>query len=158
MLLQVVLSGVLAGVIGFQRYRRGRPAGLRTHAVVAMASACFTLAGGNAFWSEVHDPTRIAAQVASGIGFLGAGTIFRYRDTVLGLTTAATLWLAAAIGVLVGAGGSWLAVGVTIVVFVTLTFGTVLEGGGVGLTGQGMPGLVSTDDGPEDEGGQGPLP
>ena len=65
MLLQVALSGVLAGVIGFQRYRRGRPAGLRTHAVVAMASACFTFAGTMAFGSsEPHDPTRIAAQVA----------------------------------------------------------------------------------------------
>ena len=150
MLLQVALSGALAGVIGFQRYRRGRPAGLRTHAVVAMASACFTFAGTMAFGSsEPHDPTRIAAQVASGIGFLGAGTIFRYRDTVLGLTTAATLWLAAALGVLVGAGGSWLAVGVTVIVFVTLTFGTVFETGVSGnMASDTELGDESDDEGP----------
>lgn len=128
MVLQVALAGLLASAIGLQRHRRGRPAGMRTHAVVAMAAACFTFAGTFAFGSaEPHDPTRIAAQVVSAIGFLGAGTIIHSQDTVIGLTTAATLWFAAAQGILVGAGASWLAIGATVLAFLMLTLGQSLQ-------------------------------
>ncbi|HLH22096.1 MAG TPA: MgtC/SapB family protein [Chloroflexota bacterium] len=104
--LQIALAGVLASIIGWQRHHVGRPAGVRTHALVAMAAAMFTLAGIYGFGGPTgtRDPTRVAAQIVSGIGFIGAGTIFRSENTVYGLTTAATLWFAAAQGVLVGAG------------------------------------------------------
>ena len=125
---QVLLAGLLAGAIGWQRHYVGRPAGLRTHALVAMAAACFALAGFRGFEGPgPHDPTRIAAQVASGVGFLGAGTIFRSRDRVLGLTTAATLWLAAALGVLVVAGLAWIAIFTTLAAFAVLTLARLVE-------------------------------
>jgi putative Mg2+ transporter-C (MgtC) family protein len=120
--LQIVLAGVLAGVIGWQRHQVGRPAGPRTHAFVAMAAAAFSLAGAYGFSTGAsHDPTRIAAQVVSGIGFLGAGTIFRAEDRVYGLTTAASLWFAAGLGVLVAGGMPWIAVFITALALVVLT-------------------------------------
>jgi putative Mg2+ transporter-C (MgtC) family protein len=119
---QIVLAGALAGVIGWQRHYVGRPAGLRTHALVAMASAAFTVAGVYGFGPTAgRDVTRIAAQVVTGIGFLGAGTIFRSRNRVTGLTTAATLWFAAGLGVLVGAGLVWVAIFGTAIALLVLT-------------------------------------
>lgn len=96
--------GFLAGaLIGLDRERHQRPAGLRTHCLVSMASALFAmisvLAAGDKF-----DHGRIAAQVVTGIGFLGAGTIMRHGSTVRGLTTAASLWMAAALGLAAGFG------------------------------------------------------
>src|SRR5258708_2709221 len=103
--LQSPPAGFLASVVGWQRHHRGRPAR------VAMAAVCFTVAGVYGFGpTRPPDVTRIAAQVVTGVGFLGAGTIFRAEDHVYGLTTAATLWFAAAVGVLVGAGLTWTAV------------------------------------------------
>jgi putative Mg2+ transporter-C (MgtC) family protein len=106
MALKVLVSFLLGGVIGFERERSRRPAGLRTHMLVCAGSTCFTLAGIYGFVTPgtQRDTARIAAQVVSGVGFLGAGTIFRTESTVLGLTTAASIWLVAAIGVLVAAG------------------------------------------------------
>src|SRR4051794_41160916 len=104
----------LAGLtLGFERELRARAAGIRTHALVAVGAALFTIAGAYGF-SDVPrgpnvDPARIAAQVASGVGFLGAGAIMRQGLGVRGLTTAATLWLSAALGVASGA-GAWPAV------------------------------------------------
>jgi len=105
---RLLLVTVLAGVIGFERERHGRAAGFRTHILVGVGSCLVMLTGlylmdGLAGRAEI-DPTRLAAQVISGIGFLGAGTILRFRASVLGLTTAASLWAAAGIGVAVGAG------------------------------------------------------
>src|SRR4051794_20201269 len=95
-------------LLGFERELRARAAGLRTHSLVAVGAALFTIAGAYGFADIPRglnvDPARIAAQVASGIGFLGAGAILRQGFGVRGLTTAATLWLAAAIGVASGAG------------------------------------------------------
>ena len=87
------LSVVFGAVIGLERELAAQPAGLRTHILVALGAALFTLVG-----TEVAgtDPTRIAAQVVSGVGFLGAGAILREGPTIRGLTTAATLWAAAA--------------------------------------------------------------
>ncbi|HLZ08353.1 MAG TPA: MgtC/SapB family protein [Chloroflexota bacterium] len=119
--LQIALAGLLAGVIGWQRHQAGRPAGIRTHALVAMASAIFTIAGIHGFSpSPSQEATRIAAQVVTGIGFLGAGTIFRAENQVFGLTTAATLWYSAALGILVGAGLPWIAIFATVLALVTL--------------------------------------
>jgi putative Mg2+ transporter-C (MgtC) family protein len=111
-LLRVVVAAVLGGAIGVERELREREAGLRTHLLVCVGSALFTIvsaygfrdfftAGGNV--SRI-DPTRIAAQIVSGIGFLGAGAIIRQGLSVRGLTTAATLWVVAAIGLTAGAG------------------------------------------------------
>ena len=127
-LLRVVLAGVLGGAIGVEREIREREAGLRTHLLVAVGAALFTLVSAYA-WHDFHfsnasgityDPTRIAAQVVTGIGFLGAGAIIRQGLSVRGLTTAASLWVVAAIGVAAGAGYYTGAVLTTIVVLVSL--------------------------------------
>ena len=111
-LLRVVLAAGLGGAIGFERELREREAGLRTHMLVSVGAALFTLVSAYA-WSGwefsnesgvVFDPTRIAAQIVTGIGFLGAGAIIRQGLSIRGLTTAATLWVVAAIGMATGAG------------------------------------------------------
>lgn len=106
MLLRLAVAAGLGGAIGFERELRERQAGLRTHLVVSVGSALFTLVSAYAFrnFGNKVDPTRIAAQIVSGIGFLGAGAIIRQGLSVRGLTTAATLWLVAAIGMASGAG------------------------------------------------------
>ena len=103
-LLRLSVAAALGGAIGLERELRERGAGLRTHLVVCVGSALFTLVSAYAFVGPHVDPTRIAAQIVSGIGFLGAGAIIRQGLSVRGLTTAATLWLVAAIGMAVGAG------------------------------------------------------
>jgi putative Mg2+ transporter-C (MgtC) family protein len=105
-LLRLFVAAALGGAIGLERELRERQAGLRTHLVVSVGSALFTLVsayGFSSFDGKV-DPTRIAAQIVSGIGFLGAGAIIRQGLSVRGLTTAASLWLVAAIGMAAGAG------------------------------------------------------
>ena len=103
-LLRLTVAAALGGAIGLERELRERQAGLRTHLVVCVGSALFTLVSAYALTSPRVDPTRIAAQIVSGIGFLGAGAIIRQGLSVRGLTTAATLWLVAAIGMASGAG------------------------------------------------------
>jgi putative Mg2+ transporter-C (MgtC) family protein len=119
---------VLGGLIGVERELREREAGLRTHLLVALGSALFTIVGAYGFdaflasgQSVVRaDPTRIAAQIVTGIGFLGAGAIIRQGSSVRGLTTAATLWVVAAVGLASGAGYYSAAVITTGVVLVAL--------------------------------------
>lgn len=119
---RILLATVLGGVIGFERETSQKPAGLRTHMLVAMGTAAFTLASIYGFdGGPTRDPSRVAAQIVSGIGFLGAGTIFRSGSEVRGLTSAATVWLSAALGMLAGVGMYWLAI------FTTLTAGFVLR-------------------------------
>jgi putative Mg2+ transporter-C (MgtC) family protein len=107
---RLIVALVLSGAIGVERELRERGAGLRTHIMVGLGSALFTLVsayGFADFYSNGNvrtDPTRIAAQIVSGIGFLGAGAIIRNGLSVKGLTTAATLWAVAAIGLSSGAG------------------------------------------------------
>lgn len=102
--LRLALAGALGALVGTERESRGHPAGIRTQALVALASALFTAVGIEGFSGDAADPTRVASQVATGIGFIGGGVILKYRGSVRGLTTAATLWLSAALGVAVGAG------------------------------------------------------
>jgi putative Mg2+ transporter-C (MgtC) family protein len=91
-------------VIGFERELHRQPAGFRTHSLVAVGSALFTIISAYGFAGPAVDPTRIAAQIVSGIGFIGAGTILQHRGNIRGLTTAASLWSVAAIGMAAGAG------------------------------------------------------
>lgn len=102
----LTIAFVLSSIVGVERELRQHSAGLRTHCLVGLGAALFTLAGRFGFDDGAGpvDATRIAAQVVSGIGFIGAGVIFTRRDGVRGLTTAATVWLTAAIGLAVGAG------------------------------------------------------
>lgn len=109
------LAFVLCALIGLEREASNKSAGLRTHTLVGFGAALFTLVGAWGFNSSIApgapvDPTRIAAQVVSGIGFIGGGVIFVRRDAVKGLTTAATIWLTAAVGMASGAGLRGLAV------------------------------------------------
>ncbi|WP_063040271.1 MgtC/SapB family protein [Nocardia pseudovaccinii] len=100
-----LLTGVgLGAVIGFERQYRARMAGLRTNALVAAGATLFVLLSAHGFHGGAADPTRVAAQIVSGIGFLGAGVIIRDGLNVRGLNTAATLWCSAAVGALAGAG------------------------------------------------------
>lgn len=105
---RLVAAALIGATIGFEREAKDRPAGIRTHALVSLGAALFTIAGAYGFEDIARgpniDPARVAAQVATGIGFVGAGAIFRSGLNVQGLTTAATLWLAAALGVVAGAG------------------------------------------------------
>jgi putative Mg2+ transporter-C (MgtC) family protein len=111
-LLRVAVAAALGGAVGLERELREREAGFRTHMLVAVGSALFTLVSAYGFreflvngGSVVRaDPTRIAAQIVTGIGFLGAGAIIRQGLSIRGLTTAATLWVVAAIGLAAGAG------------------------------------------------------
>jgi putative Mg2+ transporter-C (MgtC) family protein len=98
-LLQIVVAAFLGAAVGLERELSAQPAGLRTHMLVSIGAALFTLAGVGFSGS---DPTRIAAQVVTGIGFLGGGAILREGATIRGLTTAASLWVTAAIGLAVG--------------------------------------------------------
>ncbi len=100
--LRIALALLLGAIVGFERERAARPAGLRTHMMVAAGAAIFTVAGVYGFPGS--DSSRIAAQVVTGIGFLGAGTILRTESGVRGLTTAAGIWFVAAVGVMAGAG------------------------------------------------------
>ena len=112
LILRIAVAGALGGLVGLEREFSDQPAGFRTHILVSFGAALFTMAGAygvSEFFEDGgaairYDPTRIAAQVVTGIGFLGAGAILRQGVTVRGLTTAASLWVTAAIGLAVGLG------------------------------------------------------
>ncbi len=99
MIARLLLAAALGSILGYERETRSKTAGLRTHTLVGLGAALFTLAGAFGFDGGAVDPSRLAAGVVTGIGFIGAGTIMRSGIRVTGLTTAATLWVAAALGV-----------------------------------------------------------
>ena len=105
-LLRLLVAALLGALVGWEREQAQRPAGLRTYMLVTLGSALFTVLSITAFKAigSTDDPGRIAAQIVTGIGFLGAGTVYREGDVVRGLTTAAGLWAMAAIGMAVGVG------------------------------------------------------
>jgi putative Mg2+ transporter-C (MgtC) family protein len=106
--IRLLLATLLGGAIGFEREVHDHPAGIRTHLLVSLGSAMFTVVSVYGFLSDPGaanvDPTRIAAQIVSGIGFLGAGAIIKYGTSIFGLTTAGSLWATAAVGMAAGAG------------------------------------------------------
>ena len=126
MVLRLALAGVLGGVIGAEREYRGKVAGTRTHLLVALGSALMLLVSRYGF-ADPGDSGRVAAQIVSGIGFIGAGAIMVDRQSVHGLTTAAGIWVAAGIGMATAAGLYGLAIATTILALVGLeVFGIIL--------------------------------
>lgn len=130
---RLFLALVLGGLIGLERESHGRPAGFRTHILVSLGSALVMILSVYSFANLVvtrrlnYDPGRLAAQVVSGIGFLGAGTILREGPTIRGLTTAASLWVVAGIGMAAGVGAYFAAIVATSLVVVTLFYLSKLE-------------------------------
>ncbi|MDD4336116.1 MAG: MgtC/SapB family protein [Firmicutes bacterium] len=115
----MALATLLGALVGLERERQGKSAGLRTHALVCLGSALITIVSIHGFGQVgpgLRDPARVAAQVVSGIGFLGAGTIMREGLSIRGLTTAASLWTTAGIGLAIGSGMVWPAIGATVLV------------------------------------------
>jgi putative Mg2+ transporter-C (MgtC) family protein len=125
-ILRLVLTTVLSGLIGLERQLHKRTAGLRTHILVALGSCLIMLTSLYVFdiYKEITkiDPARIAAGVITGIGFLGAGTIIREKEGVRGLTTAASLWVVAGIGLAVGCGFKRAAIYTTVIALIVLFF------------------------------------
>lgn len=116
--IRLLLSAFVSGIIGYEREVHSRPAGLRTHMLVTLGSTLIMLISIDGFSSG--DPSRLAAQVVSGIGFLGAGTIMRTGNNISGLTTAASLWVCAGIGLAIGAGYYLGAIVTTLIVLFAL--------------------------------------
>jgi putative Mg2+ transporter-C (MgtC) family protein len=125
-ILRLILSVLLSGLVGLERQVHRRSAGLRTHILVSLGSCLIMLT--SLFVFDIYngkvplDPARIAAGVITGIGFLGAGTIIREKENVKGLTTAASLWLVAAIGLAVGIGFYTASIATTVLALVVLLF------------------------------------
>lgn len=127
-ILRLVVAGLLGAVIGLDREIRAKEAGFRTHFLVSLGSALIMIVSQYGF-SEIatmqtvsFDPSRVAAQVVSGIGFIGAGTIIIQKKFVRGLTTAAGLWATAGIGLAVGAGMYWIGIAATLLTLIGLEF------------------------------------
>lgn len=125
--LRLLLAMVLGGVIGWQRESAEKPAGFRTHILVCVGAALFTLISAVGFFGTGADPARVASNIVVGIGFLGAGTIWRTGGSVQGLTTAASLWTVAAIGTAAGVGYYSGALVTTVIVVSVLTLFKVFE-------------------------------
>jgi putative Mg2+ transporter-C (MgtC) family protein len=121
---KLLLATLLGGAIGLERQVAGKASGLRTNILICLGSALImdlSMNLGTSFGGErIGDPGRIAAQVVTGIGFIGAGTIMQSRGTITGLTSAATIWMVAAIGLTVGAGFLVEAMGATVIVMIVL--------------------------------------
>lgn len=126
-LIRIGLATLLGGVIGFERERDNQPAGLRTHMILVIGACLAMILSINIGVMADTDPGRIAAQVISGIGFLGAGAIMRYGFNVKGLTTATTLWTMAIVGLVLGAGYYWVAIITTVVMLIVLAVLDVIE-------------------------------
>ena len=127
MMLRIGLSLVLGGIIGFERERDSQPAGLRTHMILVVGACLAMMLSVNIASKAGSDPTRLAAQVVSGIGFLGAGAILRSGFNVKGLTTATTLWTMAIVGLAVGVGYYAVAAITTLVLMIVLSVMDVVE-------------------------------
>lgn len=152
-LLRLGLAAVAGAIIGLEREERDKPAGVRTFAIVAMGSALFSLIGLIAF-DSTDAAARIAAQVVTGVGFLGAGTIIQQRGNVVGLTTAAGIWLSAAVGMGLGYGLYVLSIGGALILLVVLRvvgrLVTLIEGG----PRPAVPSEPEPDEPDEPDGGQ----
>jgi putative Mg2+ transporter-C (MgtC) family protein len=123
--LRLAAAALLGGIVGFEREWMGKPAGIRTHMMVALGSAAFLLVA-TELAASTADTLRVVQGVATGIGFIGAGTILKHaeRQEVQGITTAASIWVTGATGIAVGAGRFWLAamcVGISLLILVAFS-------------------------------------
>jgi len=133
--LRLVLAFLVGAVIGTERKIRHKPAGLRTHALVGLGAALFTIISvygflefsGPPYFRTNMDPARIAAQIVVGVGFIGGGLIFREDNKVSGLTTAASIWLTAGLGTGIGAGMYFTVLIATILAFIALRLNRILK-------------------------------
>lgn len=127
-LLRLILASLLGGVIGLERQIRAKEAGVRTHILIGIGSAMFMIVSKYGFYDVIEhshiglDPSRIAAQVVTGVGFLGAGNILVQKQTIRGLTTAADVWVTAAIGLVIGSGMYEVGIIGTIMALIVLEF------------------------------------
>lgn len=119
-IMKLLISMLLGGLIGLERELRDKPAGLRTHMLVSIGACLYTLISIHTF---NFDPARIASGIVTGIGFIGAGTIIADRGNIRGITTAASLWVVASIGLAVGVGSYLLAFITSVIVFLILFLG-----------------------------------
>lgn len=120
MMSRLILAAALGALVGQERERRDLPAGLRTHLLVSTGACLFTLIS-IAMGGDAYDPGRVAAQIITGIGFLGAGTIIRHGASVRGLTTAASIWAVAGVGMASGIGWWEAGVAATVLLYISLT-------------------------------------
>ena len=134
LIIRVIVGGILGGIIGFEREKRAKEAGFRTHFLVALGSTLITVISAYGFDKVAdlipiarYDPARLAAQIVSGIGFSGAGLIIFQKNVIHGLTTAAGLWVTAAIGIACGVGHYELAVITTIMVLIALELALAVD-------------------------------
>ncbi len=121
--IRILMAVLLSGIVGYEREKSRKPAGLRTHIFVAMGACLFTIASFYLLPSSIagsYDATRIAAGVVAGISFIGAGSIIALKGDVKGLTTAASLWVVSAIGLILGLGNYVLPILATIIAFIVL--------------------------------------
>ncbi len=116
----LLLAALLGGLVGLERQLRHKPAGLRTNMLICFGSALFTMISYDMAGNVGGDHTRIAAQIIPGIGFIGAGVVLRERGTIVGITSAATIFVMASIGMAVGAGMEWTAIFATMFCLVAL--------------------------------------
>ncbi|MGC8812790.1 MAG: MgtC/SapB family protein [Candidatus Aenigmatarchaeota archaeon] len=123
MVLKLILSVFLGSLIGYEREIRAKPAGLRTHMLICLGSTLLTIMSLTAFPNA--DTSRMAAYIIVGIGFIGGGTIFQLKEKVIGLTTAASLWVVASIGIAVGVGYYLIASVATLIVYIILRLSLV---------------------------------
>jgi len=126
-ILRLILAVVLGSFIGSERELKNKPAGVRTHALVSLGSCLFTIVSLSFGTVASVDPSRVAAGIVTGIGFLGAGAIFRIEDRIAGLTTAADLWVIAAVGLAVGLGYYSLAISSAVLAYSVLFCGRFFE-------------------------------
>lgn len=157
MFLKLFLAAILGGLIGYERQSSHRPAGLRTHILVCIGSALVMVTSEYIFEAYRHitttmDPARLGAQVISGIGFLGAGTILRDGSTIKGLTTAAGLWAVSCIGIAIGAGFYFGGIAAAVLVYITLLLSKDWEvsidsktnSRKIRITAENKPGIIGT--------------
>jgi len=124
LVLRLILAVVLGGIVGIERELVHKPAGLRTHMLVSLGSCLFTITSVHNFGM---DPARIAAGIVAGIGFIGAGAVIAERRRVVGITTAASLWVTASIGLATGVGNYTLCIATAILVFAVLFMRKLLK-------------------------------
>lgn len=121
-IVKILLAALLGFVVGLERDWSGKPAGIRTNMIIAVSSCLFTMLSAEGFFGNETDTSRVAAQIVTGVGFLGAGALIHNQSHVVGLTTAANIWLVAAIGMAVGVGFAGLASFVTLLTTFSLLF------------------------------------